>query len=265
MASGGFFRVLRQLSLLVLLIAVAGGSYLARDRTTSWKETLWVTVYPITVGHDDRTASYVGGLDERVFAPIERFMATEAARFGVRLERPVRIDIGRPVAERPPPRPETAHPAAIAFWSLKMRWWAYRVTRKQPGPPPDIRMFLIYHDRSAGVPLPHSLGLQKGMLGVAHLFAARRQAGSNNVVITHEILHTLGATDKYAPDTGLPLYPQGFADPDRAPLYPQKRAEIMGGRIPLSATRARIPAGLESTRIGPQSAAELRWAATAGQ
>ena len=35
-----------------------------------------------------------------------------------------------------------------------------------------------------------------------------------NVVLVHEILHTLGATDKYDSKTSSPLYPDGYADPE---------------------------------------------------
>ncbi len=71
--------------------------------------------------------------------------------------------------------------------------------------------------------------LQKGLIGIVHTFAQRPMAGSNNIVIAHELLHTLGATDKYDPNTGAPLFPIGFGDPERKPLYPQEDAEIMAG------------------------------------
>ena len=47
--------------------------------------------------------------------------------------------------------------------------------------------------------LAHSLGLQKGLIGVVNAFASSSQAAENNVVIAHELLHTVGATDKYDP------------------------------------------------------------------
>ncbi len=81
----------------------------------------------------------------------------------------------------------------------------------------------------------------------------------NNVVIAHELLHTVGATDKYSPADNLPLFPIGYADPDRQPLYPQSMAEIMGGRIPVSETQAVIPKSLVQAMIGPQTALEINW------
>jgi hypothetical protein len=83
--------------------------------------------------------------------------------------------------------------------------------------------------------------------------------GSNNIVITHEMLHTLGATDKYDPSSGAPLFPNGFADPTRNPLYPQEKAEIMAGRRALSTQDAQMPANLGAVVVGPATAAEIRW------
>jgi hypothetical protein len=79
------------------------------------------------------------------------------------------------------------------------------------------------------------------------------------VVIAHEILHTLGATDKYDPATLQPLYPQGYAEPERNPRFPQSRAEIMAGRRALSQRDAEMPDSLDDTRVGAQTAREIHW------
>jgi hypothetical protein len=94
------------------------------------------------------------------------------------------------------------------------------------------------------------VGLQKGMVGIVNGYADRRYRGTNNVVIAHEFLHTLGATDKYSPETGHPIDPDGIAEPDREPLYPQRYAEIMGGRIALTADNSQAVIGtLTATEI----------------
>jgi hypothetical protein len=259
MADGNFFRRLRQLILLTLLAIVATGSYLTRTRSTSWEEPLWVTVYPIVADDNAVVRKYIDGLTEKNFLAIERFMEKETARYGVNIERPIRIDVGQPIAELPPPPPANGNPFRIAFWSLNLRSWAGTVTEDQPGAPPNIRLFLIYHDPEFANALPHSLGLQKGMLGIVHVFADRQMQAQNNVVIAHEMLHTLGATDKYALHSNLPIHPIGFADPDKIPLYPQKIAEVMGGRIPLSPNEAVMPESLKNVQAGWATALELRW------
>jgi hypothetical protein len=120
-------------------------------------------------------------------------------------------------------------------------------------------MFLVYFDPEKTPVLAHSLGLQEGLIGVVNVFAKRSQAQTNNFVITHEMLHTLGATDKYDFAGNMPAYPEGYADPDLYPLYPQTHAEVMGGRIPLSETSATIPTGLHQVIVGAETAEEIRW------
>ena len=79
----------------------------------------------------------------------------------------------------------------------------------------------------------------------------------NQVVIAHELLHVLGASDKYIMGTGEPEFPFGYAEPNRQPLFPQTQAEIMGGRIPLSAYESAMPESLEECRIGRKTAEEI--------
>jgi hypothetical protein len=146
----------------------------------------------------------------------------------------------------------------IMLWSLELRAWAWwNDTYK--GPKPDVRLFVLYHDPATSPSLPHSTGLQKGMLGVVNAFAEPNLEGSNNVVISHELLHTLGATDKYDADGNLPRFPDGYAAPHAKPLLPQQRAEIMAGRIPISETVAETPASMKQVVIGAQTAREINW------
>src|SRR5712671_4941547 len=150
-------------------------------------------------------------------------------------------------------------PLGVAWWSLKMRWFAAHATEVPGRAPPRIRMFVLYHDPATLDRVPDSHGLQKGLIGVVHAFALSAMAGSNNIVIAHELMHTLGASDKYDLSSGAPLYPLGFAEPDREPLYPQVRAEIMAGRRALSRQDFEMPQGLRDVVVGPATALEIHW------
>ena len=140
-----------------------------------------------------------------------------------------------------------------------MRWWAWRVAANDPLPPPDIQLFAIYHPGVTGQPLPDSLGLSKGLVAVARLFASRDASDENQVVIMHELLHTLGASDKYDRRNGRPLVPEGLGDPSQDPRYPQTQGEIMAGRIAVSATQAELPDSLADMVIGAATAREIGW------
>jgi hypothetical protein len=125
--------------------------------------------------------------------------------------------------------------------------------------PSHIRIFVLYHDPAVNETVPHSLGMQKGLVGVVHAFADARMAGSNNIVVAHETLHTVGATDKYDIHSGVPSFPAGYAEPNRSPLYPQRYAEIMAGQRALSKDEQEMPEDLDDVVVGPVTAAEIGW------
>jgi hypothetical protein len=83
--------------------------------------------------------------------------------------------------------------------------------------------------------------------------------GANNIVIAHEFLHTLGASDKYDLETDAPVFPHGYADPEQEPLHPQERAEVMAGRRALTEREWEMPETLRSVVIGPLTAREINW------
>ena len=165
-----------------------------------------------------------------------RFFAREAKRYGVELDDPVKTRLRPELRDSPPRRAPDASIPMTMLWSLRLRFWAWRVSG-HVAEPEDIRMFVLYHDPALTPVVPHSLGLEKGLIGVVYAFATPDMDGTNDVVIAHELLHTLGATDKYDPGTDAPSFPDGYGDPRQVPLYPQATAELMAGRRMLSATR----------------------------
>lgn len=253
------FRQLRILILLLILAFVAAENWHGKARTTDWDTPLWVVIYPINADSSPASAAYIEQLREDDFQPIEDFMRTQARRFGISLDEPVVVNLAPEVASLPPQPPDSpAGPLAIAWWSLKMRWWAWRADT-YAGPGADIRLFVNYFDAGEHRAMPDSHALEKGRLSVINAFASRRQRAQNQVILNHEMLHTLGATDKYDLRTNLPLVPQGLAEPQKQPRYPQRLAELMGGRIALSETHAVMPASLRQCMVGELTAREIGW------
>jgi hypothetical protein len=252
------FKIIRISLLLLILATVAQTAWLAHSRATSWENTLYVGIYPIAADTSAATRRYIDSLRPDSFHSIETFFDEEAKRHGLNLWRPVSLAIAPPVADQPPLSPRNASAIEAIVWSLNMRWWAWRHDAIG-GPKPAVRLFVRFHDPATNSHLAHSSGLERGMLGVINAFASPAMAGSNNVIIAHELLHTLGATDKYDPATNLPRFPDGYAEPDRTPSLPQEFAEIMGGRIPVSTTEAEIPRSLAQVLVGPPTAREIKW------
>ncbi len=259
MAQGNVFRAMRISVLLMILVFVALGAWLAKKRSTDWNDTLWVAMYPINGDGSAVTENYINALTDDDFAAVETFMTREAKRFGLTIERPVYPLLAARVRELPPQQPADGNPLKVMWWSLKLRYWASRQDNGFDGPDPDIRLFVVYHDPEVTQRVAHSLGLEKGLIGVVNAWAGAPETPTNNVVIAHEMLHTLGATDKYDPVTSLPVHPDGYAEPARHPRHPQRKAEIMGGRIALSPTEAEMPASLKRTLVGPETAVEINW------
>jgi hypothetical protein len=253
------WRVVRIALLLLVLGAVALQTWLDRVTTQSWQQTLWVGIFPLNGDDTAQTQSYLDGLTVKDFAAIETFFAREAHRYGVPLDEPVHIELYPQGSALPPVLPADAGTLGIAWWSLKLRWFAHRASAAPGRVPSRIGLFVLYHQPSTLQSIPDSHGLQKGLMGVLHLYADPAMDGSNNVVIAHELLHTVGATDKYDLTSGLPLFPEGFADPDREPRFPQEQTEVMAGRRPLSAEEAEIPPNLRRVIVGPATAREIRW------
>lgn len=253
------FRRLRISVLLIVFGLVVGGTYFQQYSAASWKQPLRVTLYPINAEGTADVSEYIQSLTLTDFSVISEFLQEEARIYGLTTQPPVVIALGAEIKNRPPSRPgRHASTLAIVYWSLRLRHWVYQNLSTFGLGTAHARIFVLYHEGKENQPLQHSFGLQKGMIGVVHAFARPTQTAQNNVVITHELLHTLGATDKYHAD-GRPMFPQGFADPDQEPLYPQDAAEIMAGRIPLSPNSAEIPKSLEYCAIGPKTAVEINW------
>ena len=252
------WRAARITVLLLVLLVVAGQAWLDRVSTTSWQRTNFVGAFPVSADGSPATARYLEELDQGKIDAVGTFLAAEARRYAVAVDEPIALKL-YPTLTMPPPALESgAGVFTRILWSLKLRYYRSRVLASV-APRPKIALFLLYHDPALTQSLPHSAGLQRGLSAVVHLFASRSQEAQNRIVIAHELLHTFGATDKYDLATGLPQYPQGFADPQLTPRYPQELAEIMAGRMPISATEARLPGGLEDERVGPATAREIGW------
>ena len=252
------FKAIRIGILLFVLFFVAVSTLLTQARSTDWDSSLWVKIYPINADGSDVSSRYIDKLKVKTFSGIEEFVVREIAKYGHDLRRPVRIELGREITEQPPALGGEPTAWRVLLWSLKIRWWASSVTKDQDDPAPDVRIFVRYHSPSDAFHLENSVGLQKGMVGIVNAFASRRQKGRNNVIIAHEFLHTLGATDKYDSADGNPTFPHGYGEPDRRPLFPQRYAEIMGGRIAISKLDAMVPKNLRYAVIGEQTAEEIQ-------
>ncbi len=250
---------LRVAFLLYVLLFVAAAQYFTSTRSRHWDNTLWVAVYPVNGDGAAATQQYLDKLSPTEFTGLDRFFGEQAQRYGLRIERPFRFDLRPQHRHELPELAPAPSMLGIMAWSLRMRWQTLLAEWQADGPSADIVMFAVFFEAQDGAALDRSTALRKGMIAVANVFASSSARGSNRVVMAHELLHTLGATDKYDLATTLPRFPEGYAAPDAQPLFPQTEAELMAGRVPISRDRAEIPTSLADVVIGAATAREIGW------
>jgi len=251
------WRKLRIFVLLFVLVTVAQQAWL-KNGQPDWHRTLYVTLYPVNADLSAASHIAIGQLNPAQLAPLEEYFSAQGKRYGLALGQPFAVSLGPEVTDIPPPPPRNAGVLSTMVWSLHFRWWTWRHSPPMPLKA-DIRLYLLYFDAAGHPTLPHSTALSKGRVGMVNVYAEPGQTAQNTMVIAHELLHTVGASDKYDLVSTQPHYPEGYAEPDRQPLYPQRYAELMAGRIPDSQQSAHIPANLSQTLVGDLTAREIGW------
>ncbi len=253
------FKNLRILILIFILGAVLLYTQDQKLVTQGWYKPLEVVIFPINADSSSYVDNYIDNLSTKNFTGIDTFIKRESEKYDVVSSTPTTISLGEKVSSLPPKPPGmNSNPLKIAFWSMKLRWWAMQNTPDNNSNKHRVRIFVLYHDENTKQKLEHSLGIQKGLLGIVHAFASSEQGKQNNIVIAHELLHTVGASDKYDVH-GNPQPPDGLGEPDLSPLYPQKRAEIMAGTIASSASKSVMAPSLKRCVVGKKTAQEIGW------
>ena len=245
-----------RVSILVLILAwVAFGAW--QDMNQDWSKPVIVLLHPINADGEAVTADYINQLSIDNLENTQHFLAENTQQFR---GKSIFFDfqLGRTLVQSPPKLPEKNGILENIMWSLKFRYYAWKQKESGDGSP-AVTLYLSFYNPEKTKVLKHSVALERGRIGTVNLFAAAKYRGSNQVVMLHELLHAFGATDKYSMQTGQPIYPLGYAEPDKKPLYPQTIAEIMGGYIPLSEDKSITPKSLQDVMVSPTTAQEIGW------
>jgi len=249
------WKNIRILCLLIILLIVAVNAY--RDQNQDWNKPIIVLLHPVNADGQGATQQYIQQLSVNNLSDVQEYLKQMSTQYR---GQPISIyfQMGRELKQRPPKVPENATMLDSILWSLKFRFYAWKQHEGRDGSP-SVTLFLNYYDPKQSKELKHSTALQNGRIGSVNLFASKKQAEQNKVVLVHELLHAFGATDKYDLATGVPLYPIGYAYPNQQPLFPQAKAELMAGHIPVSVDKSKMPDHLGQTLINEITAIELGW------
>lgn len=258
-----YVRVSVLLAILFVVGLYAIQDYRSRNARRDWESTVDVAIVLVHVAADTPVeASAVQSLRDRT-AALEDRLAVEYARHRLSATmRPFHFRVVGPVdVAEPPPTPASDGPADLAKQALALSAWLRDV---DPRVGIDAKLYdsRIYVAARRPDSPEHTAvegqSEQGGRIGMVRVELDASMVDFTFFVVTHELMHTLGATDKYGPD-GRALLPIGLAEPERQPLYPQRFVEVMARNRPLSATREAIPETLDELAVGPLTAKEIGW------
>lgn len=249
------WKNIRILCLLIILLIVAVNAY--RDQNQDWSKPIIVMLHPVNADGRAATQHYIQSLNLSELNGAQAYLQQMSAQYR---GQPIAIyfQLGRELKRLPPKVPPQATMLDNILWSLKFRFYAWKQHEGADGSP-SVTLYLNYYDPQKIKELKHSTALQKGRIGSVNLFASKKQAEQNKIVLVHELLHAFGASDKYDLTTGQPIYPLGYAYPKQQPLFPQAKAELMAGYIPVSEQKSKMPDSLKQTLINEMTAIEVGW------
>lgn len=257
------WKNIRILILLLILATVIQNQW-KEKADKNWKKSLYVALYPINADGSRAADKIIQAFKQEDFLESRDYLESQAKNYGLTLYHPFELRLAQSVMSLPPLPPKPANILNTIGWSLKFRWWAWHnspnlLKTGEKMVKPDIKLYLLFYDPISHPVLGHSTALNKGRIGLVNLFASDDYHAKNLVIMTHELLHTVDATDKYNLTDNMPSFPLGYAEPNKLPLFPQTNAELMAGRVPISATKAEIPKNLRYTTIGTKTATEIGW------
>lgn len=256
--SFGRARLVVLVGLLAATVAWAAGTEHRRRVRTRWERPLRVGIVLLagegTEVHVEHWRRGLDALSSRLDAEMRRWRGAGEPPFQLELVGPARWDGAFPLS---PPSDRFADRALYAFGLWRVLGdidGVAGVVRSDW----DVRLYVL----GARVPawdgsFAEGVGARYGDVALV-----RGSAGGDLSlplqVIGHELLHTVGASDKYD-DGGHALEPEGLVEPERAPRYPQLHAEWMVGEVPVSPGTGRPPSSLDDLGVGPVTAREIGW------
>ena len=252
-------RITFLLGVLVIVVLFALRDVNRRHARTDWTKTLTVAIVLLRRGPVDPAA--IDKLRDRVHA-LEARLTDECRRHGSVSMSPFRLELYGPVdvASGPPVQPEEGV-VALARYTFDLWQYLRGVNARVELRPSavDASIYVLTRPPRAGRPtMVEGASQEGGKVGLVEVDLDRDIADCALFVAAHELLHTLGATDKYGVE-GRARVPEGLAEPERVPLYPQQFAEIMARNVPLGPSIERPPETLDELRVGSATAREIGW------
>jgi len=258
-----YVRVAILLSILFVVVLYAVRDLRSRRARKDWDRTLDIAIVLIHVeGSAAVDADAIRALNDRKDA-LEQRLASEARRHNPKIiGTPFRLRVFGPInVSTAPPSPPSDSPVDLAKQAVDLERWLRDVDPNAGviADHWDTRIYVsLRRPASESVSFVEGQSQQDGRIGMVSVELDSTMADLTLIVVAHELMHTLGASDKYD-GAGKTRIPDGLAEPDRTPLYPQRFAELMARNRPLSATEEKVPITLDDIAVGPMTAREIGW------
>ena len=193
---------------------------------------------------------------------LSRWFQQERARLAPGAQMPFTFQLEAPalVAELPPFEPTAESWSARAWHAWTLRRALAEIDRKAAAArDADLRIYVVLReDTAAGGTWVDGIAAAGGTFGMVRAPRGETELGLPLIAVAHELLHCMGAADRYDAE-GHARIPEGLAEPDLRPRFPQRYAEVMTGELPEADGRGRVPRGLAETRVGELTAREVGW------
>jgi hypothetical protein len=259
-----FFLIRVSVLLVVLFVVVlyAVRDYRSRSARNDWSHTVDVAVVLVHVdGTATVDASLIAALQARA-AVLEDRLQAEARRHRRDSLRPFKIRVLGPVDVRDrAPSAASSGPVDLAKQAVNLERWLADVDPRASIEPDlwDTRIYVSVRPPASDTrSFVEGQSQEGGRIGVVDVELDASMVDLTLFVVAHELMHTLGASDRYDA-AGRTLVPDGLAEPDRVPLYPQRFAEVMGRNRPVSPSSEVVPDSLDELAVGERTAKEIGW------
>ncbi len=261
------WRVGLLLAVLIAIGAWAGVVQRSRSSRAHWDRPLEVAIVLLAQAEIDearvaRLRDALGELDSRLASEFGRYRGG-GPPFSFSLVGPIPF---RGALSFTPDSPGIADRAKHAYRLWRTLRGIHAASGFDPKPY-DASIYLVLEPATSSGGALTTFAEGSGAVG-GEVGLVRAAAGPNDAVLAltavgHELLHCLGARDKYDA-SGHALAPDGLAEPQLSPQFPQRYAEWMVGEVPTGPGQGRLPSSLAEIRVGPVTAREIGWAADAG-
>ncbi len=250
-------RVALLLAVLVAVVVYAVRDIRSRSARNDWHQTLSVALVVVTEPGVDASAvtelrARAPELGRRLTEELRRYRPAAPAPFGFVMYGPT--PLGKPL---PAPRGEGFVDSARYGWDLHGFTSDIDARAGVPSRGFDARVYLVVQPPTERA-LVEGMSEHGGRVGIARAELEHETIDLSLFVAAHELFHTLGADDHYGPD-GNALIPSGLAEPERSPVFPQPRVEIMARNRPISEGVEERLKTLDELGVGPSTAREIGW------